>query len=93
MGLAGGSPRAGVSPRDRHAALGSGPQSAGRRPDFAGFGEAGYVKIATAFRVDPVGESASVFRLETRMIATDPKSRAREAASGSTLPQAGAAEL
>jgi hypothetical protein len=45
--------------------------------DFAAFDEAGYVKIAWTVRADPVGDTASVFRTETRAIATDPVARRR----------------
>ena len=44
--------------------------------EFAEFREPGYVKIATAFRADPMGADASIFRLESRAVATDPTSRA-----------------
>lgn len=44
---------------------------------FAAFAEPGYVKIAWTLRADPDGASASVFRSETRALATDPASRAR----------------
>jgi hypothetical protein len=44
---------------------------------FAGFGEPGYVKIAWTLRADPEGASASIFRSETRAIATDRAARAR----------------
>ena len=48
------------------------------RPDeFATFGEPGYVKIAWTLRADAVGTSASIFRTETRALATDPIARAR----------------
>lgn len=47
-------------------------------PDqFAGFAEAGYVKIAWTLRADPIGETESVFRTETRVVSTDPAARAR----------------
>lgn len=45
--------------------------------DFAAFSEPGFVKIAWTLRADPVGESASIFRTETRAVATDPAARAR----------------
>jgi hypothetical protein len=45
--------------------------------EFAAFAEPGFVKIAWTLRADPVGESASIFRTETRVIATDPVARAR----------------
>jgi hypothetical protein len=43
--------------------------------EFAGFHEPGYVKIVAAFRSDPAGLAESVFRLETRAVATDPTAR------------------
>ena len=45
--------------------------------EFASFSEPGFVKIAWTLRADPVGERASVFRTETRVIATDATARAR----------------
>ena len=45
--------------------------------EFAGFAEPGYVKIAWTLRADPIGPAASVFRTETRAVATDPEARAR----------------
>ena len=44
---------------------------------FAAFTEPGYVKIAWTLRVDPDGPSASIFRSETRAIATDSSAHAR----------------
>jgi len=44
---------------------------------FRSFSEPGYVKIAWTLRADTLGETASVFRTETRAVATDPDSRAR----------------
>ena len=44
---------------------------------FAAFAEPGYVKIAWTLRADPVGGDASIFRTETRAIATDARSRAK----------------
>lgn len=44
---------------------------------FRVFDEPGYVKIAWTLCVEPVGEGASVFRTETRVMATEPESRAR----------------
>jgi hypothetical protein len=44
---------------------------------FAAFAEPGYVKIAWTLRADPRGPSASIFRSETRAIATDPSARVR----------------
>ena len=47
-------------------------------PDqFAGFNEPGYVKIAWTLRADAVGEAASIFRTETRALATDRSARER----------------
>jgi hypothetical protein len=47
-------------------------------PDaFAAFNEPGYVKIVWSLRADPEGAGRSIFRTETRAIATDPVSRAR----------------
>jgi hypothetical protein len=47
-------------------------------PDqFAAFNEPGYVKIAWTIRADPVDETASVFRTETRAVATDATARAK----------------
>jgi hypothetical protein len=47
-------------------------------PDrFAAFNEAGYVKIAWTIRVDPITASESIFRTETRAVATDPSARAK----------------
>jgi hypothetical protein len=45
--------------------------------EFAAFQEPGFVKIAWTLRADPVGESSSVFRTETRAIATDATARAK----------------
>jgi len=39
--------------------------------EFAAFNEPGYVKIIWTLRADPIGNGASVFRTETRAIATD----------------------
>jgi hypothetical protein len=45
-------------------------------PDaFAAFAEPGYVKIAWTLRADPSGPTGSVFRTETRAIATDAAAR------------------
>ncbi len=47
-------------------------------PDqFAAFKEPGYVKIAWTIRADPITASESVFRTETRAVATDPSARIR----------------
>jgi hypothetical protein len=46
------------------------------RPDeFVAFDEPGYVKIVWTLRADPAGNGASVFRTETRAIATDSTAR------------------
>ena len=45
-------------------------------PDrFAEFDEPGYVKIAWTLRADPVGQIGSIFRTETRSVATDATAR------------------
>jgi hypothetical protein len=44
---------------------------------FAAFSEPGFVKIAWTLRVDPIDEQSSIFRTETRAIATDAAARAR----------------
>jgi hypothetical protein len=47
-------------------------------PDqFAAFAEPGYVKIAWTLRADPIDDGSSVFRTETRALATDPFARTR----------------
>jgi hypothetical protein len=47
-------------------------------PDrFASFAEPGFVKIVWTLRADPIGPSASIFRTETRVLATDADARAR----------------
>jgi hypothetical protein len=46
------------------------------RPDeFAAFSEPDYVKIAWTLRADPVGSGCSIFRTETRAVATDGAAR------------------
>ena len=45
--------------------------------DFAAFAEPDYVKIAWTLRADPIGERQSIFRTETRVLATSPPARAR----------------
>jgi hypothetical protein len=45
--------------------------------DFAAFSEPGLVKIAWTLRADPVDGDASVFRTETRAIATDASARSQ----------------
>jgi hypothetical protein len=47
-------------------------------PDaFAGFAEPGYAKIVWTLEAVPLGPEASLFRTETRVSTTDPRSRAR----------------
>lgn len=43
--------------------------------DFAGFNEPGFVKIAWTLRADPISPTESVFRTETRVVATDAPAR------------------
>lgn len=45
--------------------------------EFAAFSEPDYVKIVWTLRADPVGPSESIYRTETRVMATDAGSRAR----------------
>ena len=45
--------------------------------EFAAFRQPGYVKIAWTLRADPVGDSETIFRTETRAIATDAEARSR----------------
>jgi hypothetical protein len=45
--------------------------------EFASFSEPGYVKIAWTLRADPIDPVNSVFRTETRVMATDPAARAK----------------
>ena len=45
--------------------------------EFATFSEPGYVKIAWTLRAEAIGATASVFRTETRAVATDATARAR----------------
>ncbi len=42
---------------------------------FAAFAEPDYVKIVWTLRADPIGESSSMFRSETRAVATDQQAR------------------
>lgn len=44
---------------------------------FAAFDEPGYVKIAWTIRADPIDDGTSVFRTETRAVATDAAARRR----------------
>ena len=48
-----------------------------RQTEFARFDLPGFVKIAWTLSADPLGDGRSVFRTETRAIATDPVSRRR----------------
>jgi hypothetical protein len=45
--------------------------------EFTTFNEPGYVKIAWTLRADPTGTAGSVFRTETRAVATDAAARAK----------------
>jgi hypothetical protein len=45
--------------------------------EFAAFAEPGYVKIVWTLRADTAGGGASIFRTETRAIATDATARAK----------------
>jgi hypothetical protein len=45
--------------------------------DFRSFAEPGFVKIAWTLRADPVAAGESVFRTETRAVATDAEARAK----------------
>jgi hypothetical protein len=45
--------------------------------EFAAFNEPGFVKIAFTLRADRIGERDSVFRTETRAVATDEFARAK----------------
>ena len=45
--------------------------------DFAAFNEPDYVKIAWTLRADATGPSSSIFRTETRAVATDAAARSR----------------
>ena len=45
--------------------------------EFVSFAEPDYVKIAWTLRADPAGESESIFRTETRAVATDAAARAK----------------
>jgi hypothetical protein len=45
--------------------------------EFRAFREPGYVKIVWTLRADPVGDTESIFRTETRVTTTDPTARAR----------------
>lgn len=45
--------------------------------EFRAFHEPGYVKIVWTLRADPVGESESIFRTETRVMTTDQTARTK----------------
>ena len=45
--------------------------------EFASFSEPDYVKIAWTLRADPLGDTMSIFRTETRAVATDSVARAK----------------
>ena len=45
--------------------------------EFAAFNEPDYVKIVWTLRADPVGADGSIFRTETRAVATDATARAK----------------
>jgi hypothetical protein len=45
--------------------------------EFRGFHEAGYVKIVWTLRADPIGDTESTFRTETRVTTTDATARAK----------------
>ncbi len=45
--------------------------------EFAAFNEPGYVKIAWTLRADPIGATQSIFRTETRALATDALARTK----------------
>ena len=45
--------------------------------DFAAFAQPGFVKIVWTIRADPVDSATSIFRTETRAVATDPSARER----------------
>ncbi len=45
--------------------------------EFAAFSQPGFVKIAWTLRADPIDDQSSIFRTETRAVATDATARAR----------------
>jgi len=47
------------------------------REEFRAFREPGYVKIVWTLRADPVSDTQSIFRTETRATTTDPTARAK----------------
>jgi hypothetical protein len=46
-------------------------------PEFVAFTEPDHVKIAWTLRADAIGTNASIFRTETRVVATDATARAK----------------
>ena len=46
-------------------------------PEFASFSDPGFVKIAWTLRADPIDARTSIFRTETRAVATDDRARVR----------------
>ena len=53
--------------------------------EFRAFQEPGYVKIAWTLRADPIGESESIFRTETRVTTTDQTARTKFRCMGALL--------
>jgi hypothetical protein len=45
--------------------------------EFPAFSEPGYAKIAWTLQAEPLSDTASLFRTETRVLTTDPESRRR----------------
>jgi hypothetical protein len=45
--------------------------------EFAAFQEPNYIKIVWTLRADAIAADASIFRTETRAVATDPRARAK----------------
>jgi hypothetical protein len=45
--------------------------------EFVAFNEPGFVKIAWTLRADPISDSESIFRTETRVVATDASARTK----------------
>ena len=45
--------------------------------EFVAFHEPDYVKIVWTLRANPLGDAASIFRTETRVVTTDPMARAK----------------
>jgi hypothetical protein len=48
-----------------------------RAEEYGAFNESDYVKIVWTLRADPTGETSSVFRTETRAVATDASARTK----------------